>query len=151
MKLDILFDVVTHRHNARNSDVVEPYKYQDKGKTIELDDKRQVSFIRKSIQAFMQGVGYALSDKRAIQAFTGSSDLPALTKDVFNGTADTPNFDLFWQEAFKGVSLMKGQLSWEIATVSGALAFKEIPEGGKIEYQSFTGEKALSNTEWGWV
>jgi hypothetical protein len=83
----------------------------------------------------------SVHEKVKIQAFAGSSDLPKMTTDVFNVTMETPNWDLFWQEAFQGVPLLKGQLEWEIATVDTGITFKAIPEGGKIEYADEKGEK----------
>jgi hypothetical protein len=98
--------------------------------------------VHRSIQAFLYQV--KKEDKasgRQIQAFSGSTDLPQLTKDVFNVTHQVNEFDLNWQRAFKGVPLEQGQLNWEITTVDSGLTFKEIPEGGKLEYKGIGGEK----------
>ena len=87
--------------------------------TLSLHDALPI-LLHKTIQAFFQGVGSVdKNDKnKIIQAFSGSSDLPTLTKDVFNVTMAVNVFDSLWQNSFKGVPLMKGQLSWEIADVN---------------------------------
>lgn len=105
-----------------------------------LDSAQQERFLKLSLQAFMHGVA-DVEDKVSIQAFSGSSDLPALTKDVFDVTPAVPNFDLGWQRCFKGIQLQKGQLEWEIADVSQAIEFREIPEGGKVDIGRVSGNK----------
>ena len=109
---------------------------------IVLNPKQQLGVMRKSIQAFIHGLG---DEKTKIQAFSGSSDLPELTKDVFTVTNTVNNFDIHWQNAFRGVRLGKGELSWEIADVATGLAFEEIPEGGKIKYESVSGNKVIAS------
>lgn len=117
-----------------------------------VDYKKLDGILRTSVQAFIHEPGQIALDrfgrmlpreqKMAIQAFSGSSDLPQLTKDVFDVTAKTPNFDLAWQQAFKGMSLRKGQLSWEIADVETGGTFELIPEGEKVKFESLSGSKA---------
>lgn len=114
--------------------------------TIVLKPKDQVAVIHKSIQAFIHKTG-VMKDEKIIQAFTGSSDLPVLTKDVFNVTNQVPNYDLNWQAAFKGVKLLKGQLSWEIGTVTSGATFKLIPEGEKVKYERFKGDKSTASVD----
>ena len=127
MKLDKMFDLVVHMRDNETAGK----DFTTAGGTI-LTPKQQESLVKKSIQAFMHKTGKVQGEK-LIQAFTGSSDLPALTKDVFNTTNEVPNYDLAWQDAFKGVSLRKGQLAWEINTVGTSATFKLIPEGGKVQ------------------
>lgn len=141
MNLEKLFDLMVHRHDTPG----EPFD----GVSAVLQEK----VIKTAIQSFMHKTGSLGFDghgnpspfesRRAIQAFSGSSDLPELTKDVFSVTAKTPNFDLAWQNAFKGMSLKKGDLSWEIAEVSAGGGFVLIPEGGKVKIESIAGETAL--------
>jgi hypothetical protein len=108
-----------------------------KGKTISDRKSKEKAFVRV-IQSFIHGVK---TEGKEIQAFTGSSDVAQLTKDVFNVTNQVPNYDLEWQRAFKTVGLMKGQLSWEIATASTSAQFELVPEGGKIKFEKFDGTK----------
>lgn len=96
--------------------------------------------LHKSIQCFMHGVSASEEDGK-IQAFGSSSDLGVVAKDVFNVTTEVKNYDLNWQQAFKSISLQQGQLSWEIHTANVGTEFKEIPEGGKIEYKGFSSSK----------
>lgn len=142
MKFDAerVFDVVCHRRNN-------PGESYNKFK-VPLNVEQQDAYIRKSIQAFVHGVADVNEGGLvSIQAFAGSSDLPTLTKDVFDVTPKVDNFDLAWQDSFKGVPLRKGQLSWEIADVEQAITFKKIPEGGKVEFGQFTGNKVTVSVE----
>ena len=125
--------MVMHRHFSKG----EPYKMSD---TVTLNSDQQNAVVRKTVQAFMQSVG-VLKDDRVIQAFSGSSDLPQLTKDVFNVTQAVPEFDTLWQPSFRGVPLRRGQLDWEIADVSAGMTFELIPEGGKVKIYGITGSK----------
>ncbi len=131
LDLERVFDMVIHMRENEKQD----YDF-DKG--IKLTYKQQGIVLRKSIQAYMQGVGVKHEDK-IIQAFSGSSDLPQLTKDVFNVTGDIVTFDTFWQSAFKGIQLKKGQLAWEIADVASGLVFSLVPEGGKAKFYGISG------------
>lgn len=142
MKFDAerVFDVVCHRRNN-------PGESYNKFKAP-LNTDQQDAYIRKSIQAFVHGVADVNEGGLvSIQAFAGSSDLPSLTKDVFDVTPKVDNFDLAWQDSFKGVPLRKGQLSWEIADVEQAITFKKIPEGGKVEFGQFLGDKVTVSVE----
>lgn len=141
--IEKLFDLMVHRQD--NPD--EPFDG--------VPAAGQEKIIRAAIQSFMMNTGQqgfdrfgnpvAFETRRPIQAFSGSSDLPALTKDVFDVTQTVPNFDLAWQGAFKGMKLRKGQLSWEIADVAAGGGFELIPEGGKVKIESVSGNKATVN------
>lgn len=121
--------------------VDEPYVLKQKdGDDIKLDGKKRARALNHSIQAFMYRAAQKVGQSK-IQAFSGSSDLATITKNVFNVTMQVANYDLLWQDAYRGVELQQGELSWEIATVDSGLTFKEIPEGGKIEYAGIGGEK----------
>jgi hypothetical protein len=114
---------------------------------VPLNPAQQQDFLRLSLQAFVHGVAEAEdneSGKLVIQAFAGSSDLPTLTKDVFDVIVQAPNFDLAWQRVFKGIQLQKGQLSWELTDVTNAIEFREIPEGGKVDIRPVSGNKATA-------
>lgn len=114
---------------------------------VTLQPAQQRVVIQKSIQAFIHKTGVKRNDEKIIQAFTGSSDLPILTKDVFNVTNEVPNYDLGWQSSFKGISLLKGQLSWEIGTVTSGASFRLIPEGDKVKYERYKGEKTSASVQ----
>lgn len=139
LDLERVFDLIVHMREHEKDD----YQFDKK---VKLNYKQQGLVLRKSIQAYMQGVGVKEGDI-IIQAFSGSSDLPQLTKDVFNVTGNIPTFDTFWQSAYKGVPLKKGQLSWEIADVASGLVFSLIPEGGKVKFYGITGNKVDAKIE----
>ncbi len=129
---------MTHMHNNAGENYM-GLKDKD-GNVLTLTPAMQEATVTASLQAFVHQVASGSAD-HAIQAFSGSTDLPELTKDVFNVTLATPNFDLGWQEAFKGVSLRKGELSWEIATMNDPAEFELTPEGAKCYMGSVSGDK----------
>lgn len=138
MDTEKVFDVVLHRMDRDTKGT--PYTKFG----VPLNVAQQEKFISMAIQAFVHGVADLNKEHLvSVQAFSGSSDLPALTADVFSVASETPNFDLAWQESFKGVQLGKGQLFWEITDVSNGLEFREIPEGGKVELSRLDGNKAI--------
>ena len=133
--LERMFDLVVHMRTGGGVDYV-----FDKKSNLVLNHKAQAHVLHRSIQAFMQAVGVVDENKKIIQAFTGSSALPVLTMDVFNVTQAVTIFDTFWQQAFKGIQLRRGQLTWEIADVRTGVAFELIPEGGKVKFFGISGE-----------
>lgn len=137
-QLQIAFDILLHNRQNPGAD----FSHNN----VVLNKDQQFEFMNKAVQAFIHKVGTKEGEK-IIQAFTGSSDLPQLTKDVFNVTNQVPNFDLGWQKAFKTVNLNKGQLDWEIATVSNGIAFEEIPEAGKVKFQEYSGTKVTASVK----
>lgn len=139
MKMDKLFDIVLHTLGGETGGT--NFKSNIGGKEIVLSPKQQGSVINKAIQAFIHGLSVEdpkIKDRK-IQAFWGSSDLPVVTKDVFKVFNQVPNYDLLWQEAFQGVTLKQGELSWEVDTLTSGVSFKLIPEGGKVEFHKFDG------------
>lgn len=137
INLERVFDLITHLKDNPGEDYIFDVK-----KNIKLKPEQQSVVIYRSIQAFIQGSA-SMNNGKLIQAFSGSSDLPVLTKDVFNVTQAVPEFDTLWQQAFKGVPLKKGQLSWEVADVVDGLTFSLIPEGGKAKFFGVSGSKII--------
>lgn len=139
INLERVFDLAVHmRENPGAS-----YQFD---KNIKLNPMQQGMVLRKSIQGFMQSSG-AVKDDKVIQAFSGSADLPQLTKDVFNTVQAEPEYDTFWQAAFRGIQLKKGQLNWEIADVASGFTFNMVPEAGKAKIFGFTGDKVTVGIE----
>jgi hypothetical protein len=151
MDYEKIFDLLMHMTDDETKGSAYQFPISPK-KTAKINTAQQMEIVNRSIQAFIFGInGKPKGDKEKegrIQAFFGSSDLPILTKDVFNVTSQVPIYDILWQEAFKGVPLKKGQLSWEIATVGNSgVGFLAIPEGGKVEFNKFTGSKISVNIQ----
>ena len=92
MKIDLerVFDLVVHMRENPGDDYT-----LDQKKGVVLNYKQQGMVLHKSIQAFMQSVAVKTEDDKIIQAFSGSADLPQLTKDVFNVTQQVPTFDTY--------------------------------------------------------
>ena len=139
MDLERLFDLACYMADSETggSDYM-----LDSKKGIKLNYKQQKSVLKKSIQAFMHKTG-VMNENKIIQAFSGSSALPVMTKDIFNVTQETPNFDLLWENSFKGIQLRKGELSWEIADVAESMVFELVPEGGKCKFFNVSGSKQI--------
>ena len=141
VNLSKMFDLVCHMNEQPD----EPYTIND---SVSLNRKQQARLLRKSVQAFIHSEAGSIEDgKKIIQAFSGSSDLPQLTKDVFNVVNTVPNFDTLWQPSFRGVQLRRGQLDWEIADVAMGLTFELIPEGDKCKFYSVSGNKVIVGIE----
>ncbi len=141
--LEKMFDLVVHMREKPETNYTLIGAKKNK---IVLDYKQQGLVLNKSIQAFFQGSG-KIQNEKIIQAFSGSSDLPKLTKDVFNVTMATPEYDTLWQQSFKGIPLKKGQLNWEIADVASGLTFNLVPEGGKAKFYGVSGNKVTVGIE----
>jgi hypothetical protein len=130
--LERVFDIIYHGYKIGGD-----YAFSD---TLKLNKQQQINVVKQAIQAFMQSSGkYDREQDVVIQAFSGSADLPQLTKDVFNVTHAVPEFDTWWQESFQGVRLMQGQLQWEIADVETGMTVELVPEGGKCKIYSVSG------------
>lgn len=138
--LERVFDIIYHADRVGGD-----YTFDGK-KAIVLNKKQQFSVIRKAIQAFMQSSGCLLGN-HVIQAFSGSADLPQLTKDMFTVTQEVPEFDTLWQESFRGVRLRRGQLEWEVADVTTGITFEIIPEGGRVRIYSVSGAKTSAKID----
>ena len=108
---------------------------------VTLTPPQQEMVVRKAIQAFVHEPATILDSNRklAIQAFGTSSDVQALTHDIFSVTQPVAQYDLFWQQAFKTITLMKGQLSWEIGDVSAGFVMVKVPEGQKVNFEGISG------------
>jgi hypothetical protein len=74
-----------------------------------------------------------------IQATGVSTDFSILTKDSFNVTLESDNFDLGWEQSFKQVTLGKGQDSWQIYNVENGITFQKVEEGQRIEMNKLSG------------
>ena len=147
MNYELMFQLAMALRSKRGNNTNNTELFKVGKKEVKLNRYQQEDALNKSIQAFMHAPGQVVAKDKAIQAFAGSSDLPILTKDVFNVTNEVPNWDLLWQNSFKGIKLTQGELSWEICTVDTGITFKLIPEGGKIEYADLKGEKAIVDVE----
>jgi hypothetical protein len=130
MNANLFFDLANAVRNEEGAKI--------NGKT--LSTKQVENAFSKCIQAFFHAPCVKDGDRK-IQAFGSSSDLAVVAKDIFNVTTEVTNYDLLWQEAFRSISLNKGQLSWEIHTAAVGTAFLEIPEGGKIKYEGLSSSK----------
>ena len=110
--------------------------------------KQVQAFVGKSIHAMLVAAySPIVGTSRAIQAFTGSTDLEKITTNVWNAFQETPNFDMLWQEAFRAVPLRKGQLEWTIGSVTSGVILQLLEEGEKVRYARIEGTTVKAGVE----
>lgn len=109
-------------------------------------DKAKEAKLNIVLQAFLGQPKRRL--EKAIQAVGVSTDFAILTKDSFNVSIESDNFDMGWEQAFRQVPLGKGQDSWELYNVSNSLTFYKVEEGQRLECAGFTGTKALASVDY---
>jgi hypothetical protein len=108
------------------------------------DEARQQ--LKFGLQAFVNEPKCLIQKK--LQAFTVSTDLPEILRNVFNVTIQSNNFDMGWEQAFKQVPLAEGQFVWEILDVANSLAFVKVNEGQKIIASGITGSKTHGEVDY---
>ena len=77
-----------------------------------------------------------------------SSDFPIITKDSFNVTIQSQNYDMGYEKVFKLVPLGEKQNSWEIYDVANSLTFVKVQEGQRIDVAGFTGSKVTAYVDY---
>jgi len=142
-QLDRLFEMVCYLNDSGDDSFVLETK---KGKR-KYTTKQVQAFVGKSIHEMLLASYSPLNDKKAIQAFTGSTDLDKITTNVWNAFQETPNFDMFWQEAFRSVPLRKGQLEWTIGTVTSGVILQILEEGEKVRYARIEGTTVKASVD----
>jgi len=89
---------------------------------------------------------------RKIQAqhtgITVSSDFPIVTKDSFNVTIESQNFDLGYERVFREIPLGPNQDAWEIYNAANSLVFIQIEEGQRLDVAGFTGSKVTAYVDY---
>lgn len=114
-------------------------------KNEELLDKCEVA-----LKAFMTEPQAKLR-KQIMAQNTGasvSSDFPIITKESFNVTVQSQNFDMGYERAFKTVPLGENQDCWEIYDVANCLTFVRVEEGQRIDVAGFTGSKVTAYVDY---
>lgn len=122
----------------------------DKG--ISYKNPELLNKCKVALQAFMVEPKAKIKkqQKEAIQALgVGvSTDFPIMTTQKFNTIIESDYFDTGYEQAFKNVSLDKGKLYWEIATVTNSLNFYKVEEGQKIEVAGLAGTRTYGRAEY---
>lgn len=148
MNSDLVLDLTKHAHNAATASQNYRIRTGTDGAGVPtykvIPAHQKLKYAQRVINCFVHNIAKKSND-RVLQAFSGSSDLPKLTEDVFNVTNQVNNFDLNWQKAYKTVTLDRYSLSWEIYDLRNAVQFKQIQEGGKIDYTSISGSSQKAN------
>jgi hypothetical protein len=146
--IELLFDILCH--GADEETMGTNFSFDVKGKKVSLDPIQQKKVVHKGIQAFLWGIGLEEENKgikTRVQAFSGSSAVTQLTKDVFNVTQAVEVFDVYWDRAFKSIPLKKGQFDWEIANVTSGITYQLIPEGSKVKFYGIGGTKVSASVQ----
>lgn len=109
-------------------------------------DANASKMVGVAVQAYMNQPRSII--KKQIQATGVSTDFAILTKDSFNVTLETDNFDMGWESAFRTVTLGRGQDSWEIYNVANGITFQKVEEGERIEVNKLTGTKLRGEVDY---
>lgn len=142
-QMERLFDMVIYLRDGANGD----FELKTKKATRKFKSRQVQAFVAESIHNMLIASYSPLDDKKAIQAFTGSTDLAKITTNVWNAFQETPNFDMFWQESFRSVPLRKGQLEWSIGNVVSGVILQILEEGEKVNYAKITGTAQKGSVE----
>jgi hypothetical protein len=103
------------------------------------------AFVMEPVQAYKNRVKLL---KKKIQAVGVSTDFEILTKDSFNITIESDNFDMGYEKAFRQVVLGERQDSWEIYNVANSLTFVKVEEGQRIEVAGLSGTNVLASVDY---
>lgn len=108
-----------------------------------------INQVTAAIQAFMnQPVTMLKKIMAQNNGISVSSDFPIITKESFNVTIQSQNFDMGYEKAFKVVPLGDNQDSWEIYDVANSLTFMQVEEGQRIDVAGFTGTKTTAYVDY---
>jgi len=111
-------------------------------------DTEASSMITGMLQAFCLEPIRNKQKKLKIQSTGVSTDFAILTKDAFNVTMQEDNFDLGWEQAFRNVTLGRGQDAWEIYDVDNGISFTKVEEGQRIEMNKLSGSKQTAYVDY---
>jgi hypothetical protein len=142
-QLEKLFDMVCYMSDGAQGD----YEIKTKKGIQAFKPKDVQKFVAKNLHEMITASYSPVDSSKAIQAFTGSTDLAEITTNVWNAFQETPNFDMYWQEAFRAVPLRKGQLSWTIGTVTSGVILQILSEGQKVQYNKIEGTKVTGSVD----
>ena len=90
----------------------------------------------------------AMMTQRKIQAVGVSSDFDELLSNAFNVTTAMDYFDMFYEEAFREVTLGTNQDHWDVYTVTKALTFYKVPEGGRVKLDTLHGQRIAAYVDY---
>lgn len=117
---------------------------------VEQRNEEKIEKVCAALQAFLNRPKTLL--RKRIQAqHTGvsvSSDFPIITKDSFNVTIESQNFDMGYEKVFREIPLGENQDAWEIYNVANSLAFVKVEEGQRIDVAGHTGSKVTAYVDY---
>ena len=137
--MELLFDAVCYLNDGAKGN----FKFKNaENKDVKVAPKQVQAFVGEKVHEFLVSAYSVVetgSGKVAIQAFGGSTDITKIDTNVWNAFQETPNHDMYWQEAFRTVPLRKGQLEWTIGTVTAGTILEILEEGAKVKYAGVSG------------
>jgi hypothetical protein len=111
-------------------------------------DANASEMVKACMQAFALEPIVNKKKRLQIQATGVSTDFQILTKDAFNVTVEEDNFDLGWEQAFRQVTLGRGQDAWEIYNVANGITFLKVEEGQRIQMNKLEGTKVTAYVDY---
>ena len=106
---------------------------------MENKDKIKIAKCTKALHAFFMEPKRLLQKKIQAIGVSTSADFPLITKDSFNVTVQSQNFDMGYEKVFKLIPLGQNQDAWEIYDVANSLTFVRVEEGQRIDVAGYTG------------
>jgi len=120
-------------------------------KGIENKDESAMNKCIMALKAYVNEPTIILEkQKKQIHAVgvSVSSDFPLITKDSFNVTVQSQNFDMGYEKVFRLVPLGTNQDAWEIYDVANSLTFVRVEEGQRIDVAGHTGSKVTAYVDY---
>lgn len=117
-------------------------------------DEKNVSKVGQccvALQAFLNKPKTVFKkNQKQIQAvgISVSSDFPIVTKESFNVTVESQNFDMGYEKVFRDVPLGENQDAWEIYNAANSLTFVRVEEGQRIDVAGYTGTKVTAYVDY---
>jgi len=115
---------------------------------LEEKDKVALGKCVVAMQGFMNEPQIALRKQIHATGISTSTDFPLITKDSFNVTVQSQNFDMGYEKVFKTIPLGENQDAWEIYDVANSLTFVRVEEGQRIDVAGFTGSKVTAYVDY---
>lgn len=137
-------NIIHHSINNPSQD----FEFTSGGKAHKVEAKEIQAFIADKLHNYVKSAYAPVpGTTKAIQAFTGSTDLAKIETSSWNAFQEEDNYDMGWQAAFRPVPLRPGQLEWSIGNVTSGVEMKILEEGQKVEYGSIEGTVARVEVE----
>jgi len=115
-----------------------------------IDNRNALSLekVTVALQMFMSEPVIKLRKRIQAIGISTSTDFPLITRDSFNVTVQSQNFDMGYEKVFKDVPLGEKQDAWEIYDAANSLTFMRIEEGQRLDVAGYTGSKVTAYVDY---